>query len=148
MTNKRRTSNYEYFVAEILYQNSGAHNISRTLYSRHQNSSVAQSQFTLQRRLPLQKRCEGLHRHAIHTTFYITDWLQTMKLIFLIEYEDVCMCVFIARLHNSFPGLWRRNTVYSECHLLRLLRKWKRVLQLKHKFPKCHVHIPSQSVRF
>ena len=51
MKNEGRVNNY--FAAEILYQNSGAH-IYRTLHSRHHNSSVAQNQFTLQRR---QCRC-------------------------------------------------------------------------------------------
>jgi len=85
---------------------------------------------------------------ACHSYQVLHNWLIT-------DYDtDIphwicCMCVrALARLHNSFTSLWRRNTVYSECHLLRLLRKWRLCSSLKHKFPNYHVLIPSQSMRY
>jgi hypothetical protein len=95
---------------------------------------------------------EEMRRPAVacHSYQVLHNWLIT-------DYDtDIphwiwCVCVRVhalARLHNSFTCLWRRNTVYSVCHLLRLLRKWRVCSSLKHKFPNYHVHIPSQSVRY
>jgi hypothetical protein len=89
----------------------------RTLLSHETNSHCNEDSTAAEE---MRRPSVACHSYQVLLNWLITDF--DTDIPHWIWCVCVCVCA-LARLQNSFTSLWRSNIVYSECHLLRLLRK-------------------------